>query len=48
LTGGPRGHRTWFNQRLIAVRRVLPAQGVAYVPAAAPTYSFIAGSNAQW
>jgi cell wall-associated NlpC family hydrolase len=48
LTGGSRGHRTWFNQRLIAVRRVLPAQGVAYVPGAEPTFSFIAGPNAQW
>ena len=48
LTGGPRGHRTWFNQRLIAVRRVLPAQGVAYAPEAAPKYSFIAGQNGEW
>jgi cell wall-associated NlpC family hydrolase len=48
LTGGPRGHRTWFNQRLIAVRRVLPAQGVAYAPESVPKYSFIAGPNAEW
>jgi len=48
LTSGARMHRTWFNQRLIAVRRVLPAQGVAYVPSAAPTFSFIAGPNPEW
>jgi cell wall-associated NlpC family hydrolase len=41
-------HRTWFNQRLIAVRRVLPAEGVAYVSSAAPTFSFIAGPNPEW
>lgn len=45
---GPRGRRTWFNQRLIAVRRVLPAEGVTYVPPAAPAYSFLAGPNTSW
>ena len=45
---GPRGRRTWFNQRLIAVRRVLPAEGVAYVPPAAPAFSFLAGPSAEW
>ena len=48
LTGGGRTRRTWFNERLIAVRRVLPAEGVDYVPAAAPKYSFIAGANPEW
>jgi len=50
LIGGRSGrsHRTWFNQRLIAVRRILPAEGVAYVPSAASPYSFIAGGNSQW
>jgi cell wall-associated NlpC family hydrolase len=32
--------RTWFNQRLIAVRRLLPMEGLIYVPTSAPpTYS---------
>jgi len=48
FTGGTRLHRTWFNQRLIAVRRVLPAEGVTYTSTAAPAYSFIAGQNPQW
>src|SRR5919199_2214613 len=30
------GQRSWFRQRLIAVRRVLPAQGTFYVPTANP------------
>ena len=30
---GTSAHRTWFGQRLIAVRRVLPAQGVFELPA---------------
>jgi cell wall-associated NlpC family hydrolase len=45
---GPQGRRTWFNQRLIAVRRVLPAEGVAYVPSATPAFSFLAGPNTEW
>jgi cell wall-associated NlpC family hydrolase len=48
LTGGARARRTWFNQRLIAVRRVLPADGVAYLSSNAPAYSFIAGPNPEW
>jgi cell wall-associated NlpC family hydrolase len=32
--------RTWFNQRLIAIRRLLPMEGLVYVPTSAPpTYS---------
>jgi cell wall-associated NlpC family hydrolase len=32
--------RTWFNERLIAVRRLLPMEGLSYVPTSAPpTYS---------
>jgi cell wall-associated NlpC family hydrolase len=27
---------TWFNQRLIAVRRLLPMEGLSYVPTSAP------------
>jgi cell wall-associated NlpC family hydrolase len=48
LTGGARAHRTWFNQRLIAVRRLLPANGLTYVSSSAPAFSFIAGPNPQW
>jgi cell wall-associated NlpC family hydrolase len=35
--------RTWFNERLIAVRRVLPLDGFVYVPARAgePTMSLL-------
>jgi cell wall-associated NlpC family hydrolase len=28
--------RTWFNERLIAVRRLLPMEGLNYVPSSAP------------
>jgi hypothetical protein len=31
---GRGAHRNWFGQRLIAVRRVLPAEGVFELPAA--------------
>jgi hypothetical protein len=32
--------RTWFNQRLIAVRRLLPMEGFNYVRTSTPpTYS---------
>lgn len=44
---GSRGRRSWFDQRLIAVRRVLPAEGVSY-GATAPAYSFIAGGSDAW
>src|SRR5665213_647522 len=36
---GERMRRTWFDQRLIAVRRVLPQEGVWYVPAESPEFS---------
>src|SRR6185437_16285281 len=36
LTAATRTRRTWFNERLIAVRRVLPAEGVSYVSSSAP------------
>jgi len=48
LTKGGRLGRTWFNQRLIAVRRLLPEQGVSYVPATASSFSFIPGGAAAW
>jgi cell wall-associated NlpC family hydrolase len=48
LTKGGRLGRTWFNQRLIAVRRLLPEQGVSYVPATATSFSFIPGGARAW
>jgi len=48
LTAATRTRRTWFNERLIAVRRVLPAEGVSYVSSSAPSFSFIAGPNPAW
>jgi cell wall-associated NlpC family hydrolase len=48
LTKGGRLGRTWFNQRLIAVRRLLPEQGVSYVPATTSSFSFIPGGAAAW
>ena len=33
----PGSQRGWFSKRLIAVRRILPAEGVYYIPGAAPT-----------
>jgi cell wall-associated NlpC family hydrolase len=44
--------RTWFHQRLIAVRRILPLDGYVYVPAARgePTamMSVLPGANREW
>ena len=34
--GGRGAHRTWFNERLIAVRRVAPVEGVFRLPAGGP------------
>ena len=45
---GARVRRTWFNQRLIAVRRVLPQEGVWYVPAESPEYSVITEVHPEW
>jgi cell wall-associated NlpC family hydrolase len=45
---GARVRRTWFNQRLIAVRRMLPQEGVWYVPAESPEYSFITRVHPGW
>ncbi len=44
------GHRrTWFNQRLIAVRRLLPMEGLTWVPTSAPpSYSFTPAANPEW
>jgi cell wall-associated NlpC family hydrolase len=40
LTRSGLNRRTWFNQRLIAVRRLLPMEGLSYVPTSRPpTYS---------
>jgi len=41
--------RSWFNQRLIAVRRVLPLDGFVYVPAhTEPTMSLLPTANREW
>jgi len=41
--------RSWFNQRLIAVRRVLPLDGFVYVPARGePTMSLLPATNREW
>jgi cell wall-associated NlpC family hydrolase len=41
--------RTWFNQRLIAVRRLLPLDGVVYESAQVdPTFALRAASNREW
>ena len=38
--------RSWFNQRLIAVRRLLPMEGLSYVPTSAPpSYSLTTASK---
>jgi hypothetical protein len=38
--------RSWFNQRLIAVRRLLPMDGLSYVPTSAPrTYSLTSAAK---
>jgi hypothetical protein len=43
------GHRSWFNQRLIAVRRVLPLEGFVYEQAPAqPTMTLLPASNKVW
>jgi cell wall-associated NlpC family hydrolase len=43
------GRRTWFNQRLIAVRRVLPLEGLVYMPAPAqPAMSLLPTGNHEW
>jgi cell wall-associated NlpC family hydrolase len=43
------GRRTWFNQRLIAVRRVLPLDGLVYMPAPAqPAMSLLPTGNREW
>ena len=43
--------KSWFRQRLIAVRRVLPLKGVYYVPSAgssgAPTVSMTSGGSSD-
>ena len=45
---GTRVKRTWFNQRLIAVRRILPQEGVWYVPATSPTFSSLTQLHSEW
>jgi hypothetical protein len=44
---GPHGRRTWFGRRLIAIRRVLPADGVFMMPlvAAPDSASGLAGGG---
>ena len=37
VLSGPRTRETWFRKRLIAVRRVLPAEGVYRMPSSGPS-----------
>lgn len=39
VLSGPRTRQTWFRKRLIAVRRVLPAEGVFRMPSSGPSMS---------
>ena len=39
VLSGPRTRETWFRKRLIAVRRVLPAEGVFRMPSSGPSSS---------
>jgi cell wall-associated NlpC family hydrolase len=43
-----RRSRSWFNQRLIAVRRILPREGVWYEPSVSGNFSLIAPTNPNW
>jgi cell wall-associated NlpC family hydrolase len=45
---GARARRSWFNQRLIAVRRILPQDGVWYVPTTSPTFSYLTRVHSEW
>jgi cell wall-associated NlpC family hydrolase len=48
MTRGGRLGGSWFNQRLIAVRRILPREGVRYEPAGASRFSFLTGGAPAW
>lgn len=52
LSGAHAGtRRSWFHQRLIAVRRILPLDGLLYVPApaaASPAFSLLPASTREW
>ena len=37
VLSGPRTRETWFRKRLIAVRRILPAEGVYRMPSSGPS-----------
>lgn len=37
VLSGPRTRQTWFRKRLIAVRRILPAEGVYRMPSSGPS-----------
>ena len=39
VLSGPRTRETWFRKRLIAVRRILPAEGVYRMPSSGPSTS---------
>jgi cell wall-associated NlpC family hydrolase len=41
-------HHSWFNQRLIAVRRILPREGVWYEPSVPASFSFITPVKPGW
>jgi cell wall-associated NlpC family hydrolase len=55
LSGAHAGRRSWFNQRLIAVRRILPLEGLVYVTSpvqpgtsASPTFSLLPNTAREW
>jgi cell wall-associated NlpC family hydrolase len=46
LTRSGVNRRTWFNQRLIAVRRLLPMEGLSYIPSSTPpSYSLTSAAK---
>ena len=42
---GKRTRETWFRKRLIAVRRILPAEGVYRMPSSGPSVGWSAGAS---
>jgi hypothetical protein len=45
LLNGRGTERTWFDQRLIAVRRLLPVEGVYYLPSSVATAALAEGTR---
>ncbi|SRR5579883_1016556 len=48
LARGTNAHRTWFDERLIAVRRVLPEDGVRYMAAGSSDMSLTSRVAPVW